>query len=111
METFYAAFFADPLYYIGIIFSLWAAMGFGLFVAGVAEGMPHFFTFGESDTHMAHSRERIVWGLFLAMTAFGGWEIVRVIAGQVPLTYLWLSFFMLTPLWVPKLFGTKGGGH
>lgn len=101
----YAAFFADPMYYIGILFALWGAMGFGLFVAGFADGIPHLFTYAESDEHMKHARERIIIGLYLSMTAFGAWEIVRFIAGQVPWTYLILAFFMLTPLWWFRLFG------
>jgi hypothetical protein len=111
MNALYAAFFADPLYFIGIIFALWGALGFGMFVAGAANGIPHLFTYAESDEHMKHARVHIVQGLFLSMTALGSWEIVRVIAGVVPWTYLWISFFMLTPLWVPYFFGKKGGGH
>lgn len=111
LTALYADFFADPMYYIGIIFALWAAMGFGLFIAGFADGVPHLFNYSESDTHMMHARERIVMGLYLVMTAFGSWEIVRFIAGDVPWQYLVLSFFMLMPLWIPKFLGKKGGGH
>jgi hypothetical protein len=111
LTALYADFFADPLYYIGIIFALWAAMGFGLFVAGFFDGMPHLFTFGENDTHLEHARDRIIMGLFLSMTAFGAWEIVRFIAGEVPWQYLILSLFMLTPFWIPLVFGKKGGAH
>lgn len=115
LTALYTAFFADPLYYIGVIFALWGAWGFGLFIAGLANGLPHLFTFGESDDHMEHARVHIVQGLYLTMTAFGAWEIVRVIAGAAPWGYLWLSFIMLLPLWLPWLLrGGKpagGGGH
>ena len=113
MEALYAAFYADPMYYIGIIFALWGAWGFALFMAGFGGGVRHLFTYSESESHMAHARERIVWGLLLSMTAFGGWEIVRVIAGEVPWTYLWISFVMLVPLWLPWLWrgGKPAGGH
>lgn len=106
----YAAFFADPLYFIGIVFAAWAAMGFGLFIAGLIEGLPHLLHYSESDTHMMHSRERITMGLLLTMTAFGAWELVRIVAGQAPWTYIFLSLVMLLPWWWFKLFG-KTGAH
>jgi hypothetical protein len=110
LATFYANFFADPLYYIGIIFALWGAWGFGLFIAGFADGIGHVFTFGLSDSHVEHARLHVMHGLFITMTAFGAWEVVRVIAGVAPWQYLILSFFLLTPLWIPRLAGS-GGGH
>jgi hypothetical protein len=108
LTALYADFFADPLYFIGIIFALWGAMGFGFFMAGFADGVPHLFNYSESDEHMKHSRERIVQGLFLSMTALGGWEVVRFIDGQVPWGYLVLSLFLLLPIWLPLLRGKKG---
>lgn len=112
MEALYAAFYADPMYYEGIIFALWGAWGFAVFIGGFAGGVRHLFTYSESDSHMAHAREQVVWGLLLAMTAFGGWELVRVIVGLAPLSYLWLVAVMLTPLWIPWLRGLFGGkGH
>jgi hypothetical protein len=115
MEALYAAFFADPMYYVGVIFAAWGAWGVTLFIMGFAGGARHLFTYSESDSHMKHARERIVWGLLLSMTAFGGWELLRVAVGLAPLTYLWIVVVMLTPLWIPwvrgLLGGKKSGGH
>ena len=116
MEALYAAFFQNPMYYVGVIFAVWGAWGFILFIMGFAGGVRHLFTYSESDSHMEHARERITWGLLLTMSAFGGWELVRVIVGQAPLSYLWIVVVMLTPLWIPwvrSLIGGKSsdGGH
>jgi len=98
-----------------MLFALFGAWGVMLFVGGFAGGIAHIFTFSHSADHMNHARARIVRGLFLAMGTLGLWEIVRVIAGEVPLSYLWLSLVLIAPAWVPwvyRLFaGKSGNGH
>lgn len=114
MDALLSAFLSDPMRYIGYLFAFFGAMGIILFIAGFGSGLPHLFTFAESAHHMEHSRGRIVWGLLVCMVVLGLWEIVRVIAGQVPLSYLILSLLLLTPLWIPWLRSKasgKGGGH
>jgi hypothetical protein len=109
MDALYAAFFADPMYYVGLLFALWGVWGVGLFVSGFSGGVRHLFTYGESDSHMEHVRTRIVWGLYLCMTALGAWEVVRVLVGEVSWGYLWLSLVLLVPIWIPWVKGLAGG--
>lgn len=103
----------NPLRYIEYLFAFFGAMGILMFLAGWGSGMPHFFTMSESDSHMEHTRTRATWGLLICMVVLGLWEIVRVIVGEAPLSYLILSLLLLTPLWVPWVkgfLGGKGGG-
>ncbi len=113
MNAFLAGLVHDPLRYIEYIFALCGALGAVLFIAGFASGARHIFTYGESWDHMQHVRMRIVWGVLVCMVTLGLWEIVRVIIGQAPLSYLILSFVLLTPLWIPwlKKLTSSGGGH
>ncbi len=111
MEALFTAVYTDPLRYIGYFLAFFAAMGGVLFIAGFGGGIPHHFTFAESDSHMEHARARITMGLLWCMVVFGLWEIVRVISGQVPPSYLWLSLILLTPVWIPWVKALlKGGG-
>jgi hypothetical protein len=109
------ALYQDPLRYVEYIFAFLGSLGLLLFIAGFGSGFRHVFTYGEDDHHMAHARGRAMWGVLVCMVVLGLWEIVRVILGQVPLTYLWLSLILLTPLWIPwikgLLSGKGGGGH
>ncbi len=114
MEAFAIALVTDPLRYIAYIFALFGAIGTLLFMAGFGGGIKFIFTYAEDAHHMAHARARIVWGVLICMVTLGLWEIVRVVIGQAPLGYLWLSLFLLTPLWIPalmKLAKGGGGGH
>jgi hypothetical protein len=111
MEAFLDVLYTDPLRYIEYLFAFFGAMGMVLFFAGFGSGARHLFTFGESADHMHHVRARIIWGILLCMVTLGLWEILRVILGLAPLSYLILSLLLLTPLWIPWLRGAfKGGG-
>ena len=74
------SFFADPLYYIGVFFSVAAAVAFLIFLRGFFGGIIKTFTMNESDSHMDHRRVYSVWGVFLLAFLFILWEIVRWIA-------------------------------
>jgi|GEM_PF-6602479 len=104
---------ADPLRYIEYLFALSGAIGGVLFIAGFGSGARHIFTYGEDKHHMEHCRARIIWGTLICMVTLGLWEIVRVILGQAPLSYLIISLVLLTPAWIPWLRGLAkgGGGH
>ena len=75
------SFLADPLYYIGVVFSLAAALAFITFLRGFLSGIVKAFTMNASDSHMDHWRVYSVWGVFLLAAIFVLWEIVRWIAG------------------------------
>jgi hypothetical protein len=111
MDSWFADFFADPMKYIAYMLVFVAACGAILFFGGFGSGARHLFTFGESSSHMQHARVRIVWGILLIMAAWGWWEIFRVIAGQEPLSYLWLALLLLTPVWIPWVRKLFSGGH
>jgi hypothetical protein len=114
MDGFFSALTHNPMHYISYAFAFFGGLGMLLFLSGWGSGMPHIFTFSESQHHMDHARARAVWGILLCMVTLGWWEIVRVITGEAPLTYLWLSLALLTPLWIPwlkKLAAGGGGGH
>ena len=111
MDSLVLAFIEDPLRYIAYLFAFFAAVGVLLFVAGFSGAIPHIFTYSESAHHMEHARSRAIWGLLICMVVLGLWETLRVIVGQAPLSYLWLSLILLTPLWIPWVKGLlKGGG-
>ena len=105
------ALYQDPLLYISYLFAFFGAMGGVLFLSGFSSGFRHVFTYSEDWNHMQHTRTRTVWGILMCMVTLGFWEILRVIIGQAPLSYLWLSLLMLTPLWIPWLKKLGGGGH
>ncbi len=109
MDGFFVAIYNDPLHYIEYLFAFFGAVGAIIFLAGWGSGMPHLFTFSESDSHMEHSRARATWGVLICMSVLGFWEIVRVIIGQAPVSYLVLSLFLLTPVWIPWVKGLLGG--
>lgn len=113
MDAFFAALVSDPLRYIEYIFAFFGAMGGVLFIAGMGSGARHMFTYGEDADHMHHVRARATWGIVLCMVTLGLWEIVRVVIGEAPISYLILSLFLLTPLWIPWLrrLAKGGGGH
>jgi hypothetical protein len=103
----------DPLRYIEYLFAFLGAMGAVLFIAGIGSGARHIFTYAEDDHHMTHTRARALWGIIICMVMLGWWEVLRVIIGQAPLSYLWLALLLLTPLWIPwlKKLAKGGGGH
>jgi hypothetical protein len=114
MDAFLNAIYADPLRWVEYVFAFFGGLGMLMFIAGFGSGARHMFTYAEDADHMKHARARITWGVLLCMATLGFWEILRVIIGSAPLTYLWLSLLMLTPLWIPwlwKLAKGGGGGH
>jgi hypothetical protein len=113
MDAFLSAFFQDPMRYIAYGFAFFSAVGIVLFLRGFGSGMPHLFTYSEDAEHMEHARARAVWGVLVCMVVWGLWEVVRVVVGQAPPSYLILSLLLLTPLWIPwlKKAASGGGGH
>jgi hypothetical protein len=113
MDGLVLALLADPMRYVAYIFAFFGGLGVVLFIMGFSGAIPHVFTYAESAHHMEHARSRAIWGLLIAMVTMGLWEIVRIVSGQAPISYLWLSLILLTPLWFPWVKGLikKGGGH
>jgi len=74
------AFYAHPMYFIGVVFAAIGAMGFGLFISGFFPGLPHFFTLSSHDEHQEHYRIRCVRGTMILVHIFILWEIVRLVA-------------------------------
>ena len=75
------SFVANPLYYIGALFSVLAALAFLVFLRGFLGGIVKAFTMNASDSHMEHARTYSVWGVFLLALLFVLWEIIRWIGG------------------------------
>lgn len=81
MEYFLNSFFSSPLFYIGVLFSFVAALGFLLFLRGFISNIGHLFTLSGNIEHVEKANTRMVWGLLILTTTFVVWEIVRWIAG------------------------------
>ncbi|OGC86044.1 hypothetical protein A3D70_01330 [Candidatus Adlerbacteria bacterium RIFCSPHIGHO2_02_FULL_54_18] len=100
---------AHPLRYIEYFLATLGAVGALLFIAGAVGGIPFFFNYSADQQHMNHARTRAVWGIYLCMLALGLWEIVRVIIGRAPPSYLFLACVLLAPLWLPWLYSLITG--
>ena len=116
---FFSSFYADPLYFIGVVLSVYAAFGFVYFLAGLLPGSHHVILIDGHDGHMSHYRHRIAVGLGLMVEAFIVWEIVRLIADALagkPVTNGGLVAFVIVAyiiiLILSKITGTKPpAGH
>lgn len=80
MDAILNAFFADPLQYIGLVFSFIAGIGAILFIVGFFAGIPHMFTQSANEEHQEHHRLRITWGTMILFTTFIIWELVKIAA-------------------------------
>lgn len=82
------AFYAHPMYFIGLVFALLGAMGVGFFFAGFFPGLPHLFTLSAHEEHQDHYRDRIVRGTMLVIHVFILWEIVRLVGSWITGEYV-----------------------
>lgn len=115
MGPFFDTLIANPLLYIGDALSALAAVGFLIFLGGFFPGMGNVFTGKGHKTHQEHDRTRVVWGLYIMMTALGLWEIFRYFFGVGPAGNIGIALLLLVPLWLPWVYGLitgkSGGGH
>src|SRR5512135_3103430 len=77
------AFYAHPMYFNGLVFALFGAMGFGMFAAGFFPGLPHLFTLSSHEGHHEHFRVRAMRGALLLVHVFIAWEIVRLVGSWI----------------------------
>lgn len=114
MGQFFDTLLSNPLLYIGDALSAFAAVGFLIFLGGFLPGIGNVFTGKGHETHQEHDRTRVVWGIFIMMTALGLWEIIRYFFGVGSAGNIGIAFLLLTPLWLPRLYrlltGNSGGG-
>ncbi|MSR70649.1 hypothetical protein EXS62_01255 [Candidatus Kaiserbacteria bacterium] len=115
MENLVIELTTNPLRYIEYFLATLGAVGALLFLAGIGGGLPHLFTYSHGADHMSHARTRAIWGIYLCMVTLGLWEVIRVIIGAAPASYLILSLVLFTPAWIPWLYklatGKGGNGH
>lgn len=77
MEGLLHAFFADPMYYIGLCFAFVAAVAFLTFIRGVFTSLPHLFTISTHAGHLKHYHFRVVWGVTGLLGLLLAWETLR----------------------------------
>lgn len=115
MGQFFDALLSNPLLYIGDALSAFAVVGFILFLGGFFGGVGNLIADKGHREHQEHHRTRVVWGIFIMMTALGLWEIIRFVFGAGPASNVGIALLLLMPLWLPwgyRLFtGKSGGGH
>ena len=80
MEYFLNSFFSSPLFYIGVLFSFVATLGFLVYLRGFIAGIGNLFTLSGHAGHVKEAYVRVVWGLLILTATFVIWEIVRWIA-------------------------------
>lgn len=83
MDSWLTTFFADPMYFVGLVFAFVAAMGFLIFLRGFLSGTPHLFTISGRDDHLKLYRTRQAWGFFILLFLFIVWELLRWVLGII----------------------------
>lgn len=81
MESLFTIVYGDPMYVIGLLFALAAAIAFLVFLRGFLAGLPHLFTISGNEEFLPDHRRRVVWGFFMLVALFVVWQIVRWIGG------------------------------
>jgi len=77
MNEFIPWILANPLFCIGSIISLVAAIGFLIFLRGFLLGLHQILYIDGHDEHIEHARLRVSWGLVLMINMFVLWVFVR----------------------------------
>lgn len=97
-----------PEYYVGIVLSFFAVVGFLLFLRGFMAGIGGVFTNTGHDEHQDEARVRNTWGTIILLFVFVLWEITRVF-GILGLIIAFVIGFTFSSLFGEKKKG--GGGH
>jgi hypothetical protein len=118
MESLLHNFFTDPLFYIGLVISIFAVFGFLTFLRGIIAGIGHVLGNSGHAEHQEEAQVRVVWGTLMLWAAFLTWEIIRWVGswfGYAEVsTSLGLTVTSLALLWIVVqafLQKKKKGGH
>ncbi len=79
MQYLLATLVANPMYYVGVGFSIWAAYAFITFLRGFLAGVRHWFRISHHQEHLDHARSHAVQGALLLAEIFILWEILTFI--------------------------------
>ena len=76
---FFGKVIADPLFYVGYILSVFAAISFLIFLKGFLQGLQQVVFIDGNEEHLdhEHSREHITLGVLLMIFIFILWELLR----------------------------------
>lgn len=117
MDALLNAFFADPMYYVGLIFAFTAAIAFLTFIRGFFTSFPHLLTISVHEGHLKRYRFRVVWGVTGLFGLLLAWETLRWVLsrlgiGTAPdggaLSALWTGYLVIG-LILLALFAIKSG--
>ncbi len=106
--TFLQSLMTDPEYYVGVVLSFFAVVGFLLFLRGFIAGVGGVFTNTGHDEHQGEARVRNTWGTIILLFVFVLWEITRIFG------ILGLIIAFAIGFGISEIFGEKkkgGGGH
>ena len=116
MDSYLASFYADPMFYIGGAFVGAAVFAFLIFFRGFLTGSVQLITFSGNDEYLRLAYTRVIWGTYLLVIIFAGWEVLRLFAswfgyGTAAPSLAWgiIGVAVVVFVWVKARASLKGG--
>ncbi len=81
MNAFLISLFQNPMWYLGAVFALLAAIALTYFLGGFLAGLPNLFRLSANEHHYHYSRKIVTWGTMCLVYLFILWELLRWTVG------------------------------